>query len=59
MACSISQTTAHRFITEHLSLTSYGSRFVQKFDEEDFQDQVEICKTLILMLETRKFIVFR
>ncbi|CAM4845930.1 unnamed protein product [Rotaria magnacalcarata] len=50
-ACSISQTTAHRIMTEHLSLKPYKVQFVQKLYEEDMQDRVEMCKTLIPMLE--------
>ena len=50
-ACSIPRTTAHRIMTEHLSLKPYKVQFVQELYEEDMQDRVEMCKTLIPMLE--------
>ncbi|CAF3282756.1 unnamed protein product [Rotaria socialis] len=50
-ACSISRTTAHQIMTEHLSLKPYKVQFVQELYEEDMQDRVEMCKTLIPMLE--------
>ena len=49
--CSIPPTTAHRIMTEHLSLKPYKVQFVQQLYEEDLQDKVEMCKTLISMLE--------
>ena len=51
VACSIPRTTAHRIMTEHLSLKPYKVQFVQELYEEDMQDRVEMCKTLIPMLE--------
>ena len=50
-ACSMPRTTAHRIMTEHLSLTPYKVQLVQELYEEDMQDRVEMCKTLIPMLE--------
>ncbi|CAF4486600.1 unnamed protein product [Rotaria sp. Silwood2] len=50
-ACSASRTTAHRIMTEHLSLKPYKAQFVQQLFEEDMQDRVEMCKTLTPMLE--------
>ena len=50
-ACPIPRTTAHRIISEHLSLKPYKVQFVQELYEEDMQDRVEMCKTLIPMLE--------
>ena len=41
------------------ALKPYKVQFIQKIDEQDFQDRVEMCQTLIPMLETRKFIFFR
>ena len=38
-------------MTEYLSLKSYKPQFVQKLDEEDFQNRVEMWKTLTPMLE--------
>ena len=49
--CSISRTTAHRIMTEYLSLKPCKMQFVQELYEEDMQDRVEMCKTLIPMLE--------
>ena len=49
-ACSIPRTTAHRIMTEHLSLKPYKVQFVQEL-YEDMQDRVEMCKTLVPMLE--------
>ena len=53
-ACSIPRTTAHRIMTEHLSLKPYKVQFVQEIYEEDIQDRVEMCKTLIPMLEDNR-----
>ena len=50
-ACSIPRTTAHRIMTEHLSLKLYKVQFVQELYEEGMQDRVEMCRTLIKMLE--------
>lgn len=50
-ACSISRTTTHRIMTEYLSLKPYKVQFVQKLYEEDFEDRVEMCRTLIPMLQ--------
>ena len=52
--CSIPRTTAHRIITEHLSLKRYKVQFVQELYEEDMQDRIEMCKTLIPMLENKQ-----
>ena len=41
-------------MTEHLSLKRYKVQFVQELDEEDMQDRVEMCKTLIPMLENNQ-----
>mgnify|MGYP001047299604 CR=1 FL=1 len=49
-ACSLSRTTTHRIMTEYLLLKPYKVQFVQQLYEEDFQDRVEMCKTLISML---------
>ena len=38
-------------MTEHLSLKPYKVQFVQELYEEDMQVRVEMCKTLIPMLE--------
>ena len=56
MAYPISQTTAHRIM---IGLISYKAQFVEKFNEEDVYSRTEMCRTLIAMLETRKFIFFR
>ena len=53
-ADSIPPTTAHRIITEHLSLKLYKVQFVQELYEEDMQDRIEMCKTLIPMLEGKQ-----
>ena len=50
-ACSIAPTTAYRIMTENLSLKPYKAQFVQKLYEEDLQDRIEMCETLIPMLE--------
>ena len=50
-ACSIPRTTAHRIMTEYVSLKPYKVQFVQELYEEDMHDRVEMCKTLISMLE--------
>ena len=49
--CSMSRKTAHPIITEYLILTPYNAQFVQKVNEEDLQDRIDICKILIPMLE--------
>ena len=51
IVCSIPSTTAHRIMTEHLSLKPYKVQFVKQLYEEDLQDRVEMCKTLMPMLE--------
>jgi hypothetical protein len=38
-------------MTEYLSLKPYKVQFVQELHEEDLQDRVEMCATLIPMLE--------
>ena len=38
-------------MTELLSSKPYKAQFVQKRDEEDFQDRVEVRKTLIPIIE--------
>lgn len=48
---SVPRTTTHRIMTEYLSLKPYKVQFVQQVYEEDFQDRVGMCKTLIPMLE--------
>ena len=48
--CSIPTTTAHRIMTEYLSLKPYKMHFVQQLYEEDLQDRVDMCETLIPML---------
>lgn len=48
--CSISPTTSYRIMREHLSLKPYKAQFVQQLYEEDFQDRVEMCQTLIQLL---------
>lgn len=48
---SISRTTTHRIMTKQLSLKPYKVHFIQELHEEDLQDRVEMCKTLIPMLE--------
>ena len=53
-ACAIPRTTAHRIMTEHLSLKPYKVQFVQELYEEDMQDRLEMCKTLIPMLEDKQ-----
>lgn len=52
-ACSIPRTTAYRIMTEYLSLKPYKAKFVQQIYEEDMQDRVEMCQTLIPMLEDK------
>ena len=49
-ACSIPTTTAHRIMTEYLLLRPYKMHFVQQLYEEDLQDRVDMCETLIPML---------
>ncbi|CAF3566716.1 unnamed protein product [Rotaria sp. Silwood1] len=49
-ACSIPRTTAHRIMTEYLSLKPYKVQFVQQIYEEDLQDRVDMCQTMISML---------
>ena len=50
-AYSVPRTTTHRITTEYLSLKPYKAKFVQQIYEEDMQDRVEMCQTLIPMLE--------
>ncbi|CAF1953254.1 unnamed protein product [Rotaria magnacalcarata] len=50
-ACSIVLITAYRIMTENFSLKPYKVQFVQELYEEDLQDRVEMCETLIPMLE--------
>ena len=50
-ACSIFRTTIHRIMIEYLLLKPYNAQFVQKLDEEDLQDRVQMWKTLMPMLE--------
>ena len=50
-ACSIPQTTAHRIMTESLSLKPYKAQFVQKIYAEDMQDRTEMCGALIPILQ--------
>ena len=49
--CSVSPATAHRTMTQHLSLKTDKMHFVQELYEEDLQNRVEMYKTLIPMLE--------
>ena len=49
-ACAIPKTTMHRIMREHLLLKPYKGHFVQQLYEEDFQDRVDMCKTLEPML---------
>jgi len=51
MTCLIPQTTTYRIMTEYLSLKSYRTEFVQQIYDEDMEDCVEMCQTLIPMLE--------
>ncbi len=50
-ACSIPKTTAHPIMTEYLLMKPLKVQFVQQLYEEDLQNRIEICKTLVLMLE--------
>jgi hypothetical protein len=52
-ACSIPPTTAHRIMTEYLSLKPYKVQFVQELYEEDLQDRIEMCTILIPMLQDK------
>lgn len=52
-ACSIRPTTAHKIMTEYLSMKPYKMQFVQELHEEDLQDRVEMCKTLMPMLQEK------
>ena len=38
-------------MTQYLSLKPYKAQFIQKLDDEDFQDRVDMCKTLMSTLE--------
>ena len=49
-ACSIPRTTAHRTMNEYLSLKPCKAQFAQEIYEEDMQDRMEICRTLIPIL---------
>jgi hypothetical protein len=53
-ACSLPQTTTYRIMTEYLLLKPYKVQFVQQLYEEDCQDRVEMCKTLLPMLTDQK-----
>lgn len=50
-ACSIPKTTAYRIMTDYLLLKPYKVQFVQELYEENLQDRVEMCTTLLPMLE--------
>jgi hypothetical protein len=52
-ACSIPKTTAHRIMTENLSLKPYKMHFVQQLYEEDLQDRIEMCNILKPMLSNK------
>ena len=55
--CSIPSTTAYRTTTEYRELKLFKMQFV----EEDLQDRVDTCKTLIPMLQsksTHEYIIF-
>ena len=52
-ACSIPRTTIHRIMREHLSLKPYKMHFVQQLYDEDLQDRVDMCETVIPMLEDK------
>ena len=58
-ACSILRTTADRIMTEYLSLKPYKGQLVQEVYEEDMQDRVEMCKTLIPIIKFNKIYSFR
>ena len=47
--CSIPPTKAYRIMTECLGLKLFKMQFV----EEDLQDRVDTCKTLIMMLQNK------
>ena len=47
--CSIPSTTAYRITTKYLGLKLFRMQFV----EEDLQDRVDTCKTLIPMLQNK------
>ena len=47
--CSIPSTTSYRIMTEYLGLKLFKTQFV----EEDLQDRVDMCKTLIPMLQNK------
>ena len=38
-------------MTEYLPLEPDKAQFIQKLDKDNFHDRVEMCKTLIPMLE--------
>lgn len=50
-ACSIPKTTAHRIMAEYLLMKPFKVQFVQQLYEEDLQDRIEMCKTLVPMLQ--------
>lgn len=50
-ACAIPRTTTHRIMTEYLSLEPYKVQSVQQLYQEDQEDIIEMCETLIPMLE--------
>ncbi|CAF3003342.1 unnamed protein product [Rotaria sp. Silwood2] len=52
-ACSIPPTTAHRIMREYLLLKPFKIQFVQQLYEEDLQDRVDRCKTLMPMLQDK------
>ena len=47
--CSIPSTTAYRITTEYLGLKLFKMQFV----EEDLQDRIDTCRTLIPMLQNK------
>ena len=49
-ACAIPKITVHRIMREYLLLKPYKGHFVQQLYEQDFQDRVDMCKTLEPML---------
>ncbi len=51
--CSVSRGTAHRIMRDYLGLKPYKAQFVQQLYEEDTQDRVDMCKTLIPMLQDK------
>lgn len=53
-ACAIPTTTTYRIMREYLELKPFKLQFVQQLYEEDLQDRIDMCETMIPMLENEK-----